>query len=97
MRPNPWQFVEEFYPDYSSCDEIAYNNNLDAILSGEITEGSSAEKIYQEEREEIRIYWGKTLPDDMLHVETIARIEQLKNASDAEIYKQAIISYLKSR
>lgn len=32
----PWNFVEEYYPNYYSCDEILRNNDLsNAIEEGE--------------------------------------------------------------
>jgi len=30
---NPWDFVEKYYPGYSSCDQIAKANDLDVIMT----------------------------------------------------------------
>jgi len=42
-----WDFIEKYYPNYHGCSEIAYNNDLQKIMDGEI-EGN-AESIFEEE------------------------------------------------
>jgi len=42
---NAWSFVEEFYPNYTSSDEIAYSNDLSVIIDEEEQEGTEAYKI----------------------------------------------------
>lgn len=37
-----WDFDERYYPNYSSCDLIAENNDLQVILDAEDLEGSHA-------------------------------------------------------
>lgn len=50
----PWDFVEKFYPNYSSCDDIAYNNDLSVILDdGTPEEGSCAMSVFKSLGEDI--------------------------------------------
>lgn len=41
-----WDFVEKYYPNYSSSDDIAFNNDLEKILHGELT--GRAGELYNE-------------------------------------------------
>ena len=40
-----WAFVEANYPNYSSCDKIAYIDDLSKIVNGECEDGDSASKL----------------------------------------------------
>lgn len=42
-----WTFVEQHYPNYTSCPKIAHNNDLLTILEQEDEEGSSARKLLE--------------------------------------------------
>lgn len=44
-NPNVWDFIGEFYPGYSSADEIAHSEDLRKILDGEDEEGSAARTL----------------------------------------------------
>lgn len=42
------EFIEKYYPNYHGCDIIAYLNDLEAIVDGEVVEDSSAYDVYCE-------------------------------------------------
>ena len=44
-----WDFVEEYYPNYTGSSLISYSDDLLKILHGECQEGDSSHKILQEE------------------------------------------------
>ena len=37
-----WDFVEQYYPDYSRCQEVARMSNLDKLVGGEYEDGDGA-------------------------------------------------------
>lgn len=44
----PWEFVEKYFPQYSSSNQIALANDLNLIISGEeIEEDSHAHELLQ--------------------------------------------------
>ncbi len=43
-----WDFVERYYPNYSSAQEIADINDLSVIIDGEIEEGTHAETLFNQ-------------------------------------------------
>ena len=91
-----WNFVEKYYPKYSSCDNIAYNDDLQKIKDGELN--GQAEIIYNGFREEAI----KSLkePEDFTPTETLieltinAKVEQEWNESCADIFERAIEGFL---
>lgn len=40
-----WDFVENYYPNYYQCDNIAYANDLEVLLEGYYEDGSGAETV----------------------------------------------------
>lgn len=75
-----WDFVEKFYPNYYSSDEIAKANDLDMILTEPDTEwNEGANRIWLYEAEE-----------DMYNVACI-QDEVMSN-----VYRKAIEGYLES-
>lgn len=84
-----WRFVEEFYPNYYSCDDIAYNNDLGMIVNGTWEDSESATRLLKELETEAayaNYYDPKEYIKDRLAV------------SDSVIYKKAIegfIAYMK--
>ena len=44
-----WDFVEEYYPNYTGSSLISYSDDLSKILNGECQEGDSSHKVLQEE------------------------------------------------
>jgi hypothetical protein len=44
-----WDFVSQYYPGYTSSDEIAYNDDLTKILDNEDEPGSAARRILKED------------------------------------------------
>lgn len=90
----PWDFVEIYYPNYTSSDEIAENGDLQKIIDGEIDE--DVQELYNSVKEEIRAYFGHTLEGDELENETFKEFENRKSASDASIYEATIQGYIES-
>lgn len=90
---NIWSFVEKFYPDYYSCPEITYNNDLERIVEGEpLEEYSSSYEVYKE------IAAILNVSDDQSNEyarETIVNTaEALLKESNSEIYERAIQGFL---
>ena len=79
---NAWEFVEKYYPKYTSSDEIAYNNDLQKIVDNEIN--GCAKDLYEE-----MINVEGILEEDVV---TIA--QQRLNESNASIYEEAIENFL---
>jgi hypothetical protein len=46
---NVWDFIEKYYPNYTSSYEIALSNDLHKIVNDEVENGSHAHKILTEE------------------------------------------------
>ena len=74
-----WGFVEKYYPNYTSSDEITRNDDLCKLLNNEHENGSDAAKLLEEE------YFG-----DIRH----PNIEADYKASLCDIYEAAIKNYL---
>lgn len=88
-----WSFVEKFYPDYYSCPEIAYNNDLERIVEGEpLEEDSSSYEVYKD------IAVILNVSDDQSNEyarETIVdKAQSLLRESNREIYERAIQGFL---
>lgn len=90
-----WDFVEEYYPNYSGCSEIARNNDLEVIVNNEVEDDSCAAQQYNE----LALYLGCSSferreagseEDLLVHREA----EKLLNESLAIVYQRAIEGYL---
>lgn len=90
MITDIWSFVEEYYPNYSSCDEILYNDDLTKLLEGEVD--TCADSIYNSIREELVDLFG-TEPNEE---EILKLAEQRYAESLATIYEKAIQGYLQT-
>jgi hypothetical protein len=44
-----WEFIQDNYPNYYTCDYIAYANDLEVLYADEYEEGSAAERLLIEE------------------------------------------------
>ena len=88
-----WDFVEKYYPNYSSCDSIAECNDLQKILDNEI-EGV-AEKIYNEILDDLRLFWVGGLSDQELRSEAMKVVEARYNEVHVFVYERAIEEFLK--
>jgi len=87
MNKEIWNFVEKYYPNYSSCDEILYNEDLLKLLEGEVNTG--ADSIYNSIREE--------LVDLLPNEEDILEIAEQRYAESLVIiYEKAIQGYLET-
>jgi len=74
-----WDFVEAFYPNYYSSDEIARNDDLQKLSDEEHQDGDDADKLLDKEYEgDINNGW----------------IEIDLTESNAKIFKKAIEGYI---
>ena len=81
----PWEFVERYYPKYSSCNEILYNNDLSVLLEGPPEPDSGAVTLEKE-------LWAAHKMQ--MHDNRKALIETLLLESNAGIYEKAIEGYI---
>ena len=79
-----WDFVTIYYPNYSSCDEIAYNDDLCKLEEEFYEEGDCAHRLLIEE------YGGE------FNEESHKLIKRDLDASYREIYERAIENYLET-
>lgn len=85
-----WDFVEKYYPNYSSCDEIMRNNDLQKIIDGEINGG--AEILHAEIENELLDKNGIS-PEDF---EIQNEIEYKLDYSNLEIFEKSIKGYIET-
>lgn len=90
-----WEFVEKYYPNYSSCDLIAKCDDLRKILDGQI-EGN-AEVIYNKFKSDLEFCWDYGNIPDWLHTEIIEIVKNRYNKAHVEIYEKAINEFLKQQ
>jgi len=84
---NIWNFVEKFYPNYSSSDEILNNDDLLKLLEGEVD--TCADSIYNSIREELVDLFGIEPNEE----EILKLAEQRYADSLVQIYEKAIKGY----
>lgn len=89
---NVWNFVEEYYPNYSGCSLIAQNGDYQKIVDMELS--GNAEQMYNDEYEGQSHYYGGHLDAEQLNSEVIKHFEALLHESNAYIYSKAIEGYL---
>lgn len=85
-----WNFVEKYYPNYSSSDEILHNEDLLKLLEGQVDTG--ADSIYNSIREELTERFGVEPGDE----EIISVAEQKYSESLSSIYEKAIEGFLEN-
>ena len=93
---NVWDFVQQYYPKYQSCAEIAENDDLQVLIDGEEEEGSHAWRIKENIKSSVsfgRLYDPQSLKDKLCEKE----IENRFNESCKAIYEKAIEGYLESQ
>jgi len=90
-----WDFVTKYYPNYDSCDDIAYNDDLHKLSNGQMEEESGAETLYKEIEADARIMW-KGCDEETIQVEIDREITRLLNESNATVYQRAIEGYLET-
>jgi hypothetical protein len=86
---NIWNFVEKFYPNYSSSDEILHNDDLLKLLEEEAETDSGAEDIFNSIRQELIDLFGT----EPCQEEIIKVAEQRYADSLVQIYEKAIKGY----
>jgi len=90
----PWDFVERYYPKYTSSTEIAENNDLSVIVDGEVEAGSCAAEAF----EAIKSYIASEHPglEDKEEIEAEAKaLAELRLMwSNAEVYERAIEGFI---
>lgn len=84
-----WDFVEVYYPNYSSSDEILHNEDLLKLIEGQVDTG--ADSIYNEIREELLIFDIEPREEEILGL-----AQQRYSESLVSIYEQAIQGYLET-
>lgn len=87
MAKTIWDFVEQYYPNYSSSDEILHNEDLLKLLEGEVDTG--ADSIYNDIREELLVFGTEPSEEEILGL-----AQQRYSESLVDIYEQAIQNYL---
>ncbi len=90
-----WDFVQKYYPNYSSSNEIAENDDLHKICDGEIN--GYAEEMYNEKIEDLKIFWGVGSITDEIENEAFKHFKALRDESDSKIYAEAIEGFLESQ
>lgn len=83
-----WDFVEQYYPNYSSCDKIAENDDLAKIIDGELH--GYAETLYNEIKYEL----SEELGIEPEEYQIIEEVQNRINESNAFIYATAIECYM---
>ena len=79
-----WDFVEKYYPNYDSADEIAWNDDLEKLHHDEYVEGDCAHRTL------IMEYGGE------FNDTSRALIKRDLDASYRDIYERAIENYLET-
>lgn len=88
-----WTFVEKFYPDYYSCPEIAYNNDLERIVEGDpLEEDSSSYEVYKDIAVGLNVSYNQS--NECVKGIVVAEAETLLQKSNSEIYERAIQGFL---
>src|SRR4051794_22686277 len=88
-----WEFVEAYYPNYSSSDEIAENDDLQKVVDGQLEEGEEAFNIYNEIETELTENMGFS-PEEFQIVEVAQKRLYESNAS---VFEKAIEGYIESQ
>jgi hypothetical protein len=89
MTKTIWDFVEQYYPNYSSSDEILHNEDLLKLLEGEVDTG--ADNVYNDIREELLVFGTEPREEEILGL-----AQQRYSESLVDIYELAIQGYLKT-
>jgi hypothetical protein len=89
MAQTIWDFVEQYYPNYSSSDEILHNEDLLKLLEGEVDTG--ADNVYNDIREELLVFGTEPREEEILGL-----AQQRYSESLVDIYELAIQGYLKT-
>jgi len=91
MAQTIWDFVEQYYPNYSSSDEILHNEDLLKLLEGEVDTG--ADSLYNMLSD---ILIEESLGMEPSEEEVLEFAQEMYNESLVEIYELAIQGYLKT-
>lgn len=91
MKTSIWNFVEQYYPNYSSSDEILYNDDLLKLLEGEVDTG--ADSLYNMLSD---ILIEESLGIEPSEEEVLEFAKESYNQSLVEIYELAIQGYLET-
>lgn len=90
-----WNFVERFYPNYTSCSLIAEHDDYQKIIDGEIN--GEAEVIYNSIKSELNIYWGEDVDADDLENFVHAEVLNNLNRVSTIIYDRAIRNFIETQ
>lgn len=89
-----WEFVEKYYPNYYSSDEIAENDDLHKIADGELN--GYAEVWYNDAIEEKQEFFGGLRDEEQVAEAVKEDFYSLLQESNAYIYEKAIEGYLET-
>ncbi len=78
----PWDFVERYYPKYSSSDEIAHEGDLHKLVAGEYEEGDCAHELLKDE-------YGGNILNPLIEIDHKIAL--------CEIYEKAIEAYIEQQ
>lgn len=95
---NVWSFVERYYPNYSSCDEIAKHSDLEKVVNDQWDFHDDAHKLHLEIKSDIESdtralsfdndYYQA--PEHLIIDEAKRRITEL----ESKIYQKAIEGFI---
>lgn len=90
-----WDFVQQFYPKYYSCDDIMYNNDISMVVNGEWESSESATQLREV------LFHGlnaERVTNPLLSEVTEEQIHDVAKSiliqSNADIYKRAIEGFI---
>jgi len=80
------EFIEEFYPGYSSCPRVAFSNMIKRVLDQDYPE---------EENDSAYLYLLKEFNGE--HYKNLSEIRFLYQSTLIEIQQKAMVSYMNKR
>lgn len=89
-----WNFVEQYYPNYSTSEEIAESNDLQKIIDGEYTAMDNAHVIAQEIKKALIEYSPRS--DKALAYDIPRAAKKRLDFLSKAIYKKAIEGYFEA-
>ena len=91
-----WEFVEKYYPNYSRCNEIAENDDLQVIVDAEIEEGSCAEDYFYSIADDLGMERDEHGKIRLTNLSIRQEAKYRLNESNAIIFERAIEGYLET-
>lgn len=89
---SPWDFVARYYPGHTGCSTIAYNDDLQKIVDGEIN--GDAEKLWEEMRLDLGYPTDEDPDEEYIHELVKEMAQKELTESNEYIYEKAIQGYI---